>query len=86
MVKILEIFFSLALKIDFFKVAGKRTLEYWRSGVIASVSLSYMMYMQLSMPIGREVCYQCLWGGRYAINVYGEGGLLSMSMGREKCL
>ena len=53
--------------------------------MIASVSLSYMIYMQLSMSMGREVCYQCLWGGRFAINVYGEGGLLSMSMGREVC-
>ena len=50
--------------------------------MIASVSLSYMIYMQLSMPIGREVCYQCLWGGRFAINVHGKG---EMYIGREVC-
>ena len=31
--------------------------------------------MQLSMSMG----------GRFAINVYGKGGLLSMSMGKEVC-
>ena len=69
--------------------------------MIASVSLSYMIYMQLSMSMGREVCYQCLWERRFAINVYGKGvcyqclwggryainvhGKGEMSIGREVC-
>ena len=65
MVQILEICFSLALKIDFFKVAGKIT-------VLEELDDCF--------------CFIIIYDLHAVINVYGEGGMLSMSMGREKCL